>query len=110
MTHTTGDKLKARGQARALRHAGSEWLRVALDEFRHWLWGVYIAGERAIALDTFRAEKRCPEPASPNAWGALPLQAMRKGWLLPSPQTIKSFRPDAHARRLRMWTICPDGL
>jgi len=108
-THTiTGEMLKANGQTRALRRAGSAWLNRALDELKGWMIDLYVAGRRVITVDEFRASGRCPEPPHPSAWGALPRQAVRIGLLQPSHLTQKAKRLAAHARLVRGWNICPD--
>jgi len=104
----TGEMLKANGQTQALRRAGSAWLSHAIGELEDWLTELYVAGRRWITMDEFRASGRCPEPASPNAWGALPRNAVRAGLIQPSLLSEKAKRLAAHARRVRLWSICPD--
>jgi len=107
---TTGETLKQAGQTRALQRTGSAWLTRALRELQSWLADVYVAGRRVVNMDEFRQATRCPEPASPNAWGSLPKAAVRSGLLAPSHTTQKAKRLAAHARRVQLWNICPDVL
>jgi len=106
----TGQTLKTNGQNSALRSAGSAWLHHALAELRHWLNESYLAGRRVVTMDEFRQTQRCTEPYSPNAWGSLPRSAVRAGLLIPSHTDAKAKRLAAHARRVRLWCICPDAL
>ncbi|CDK30086.1 putative transcription regulator [Burkholderia phage AMP1] len=102
-----GEQLKAEGQAKALKRAGSEWLATALAKLKEYATGEFCYGVNAITIDTFRIEGGCPEPKNPNAWGALPKAAVRAGILLPTDRTSKAARPQAQARVVRVWEVNP---
>jgi len=108
-----GMQLKQEGQTKALKRAGSWWLEKALIALRSYCGYVYHRGcgeQPDITIDEFRATRRCPEPANPNAWGALPRAAVKAGYLKPTDRVEKAMRPQAQARVIRVWAINPDAL
>ncbi|KAG0163904.1 hypothetical protein DFQ30_010806 [Apophysomyces sp. BC1015] len=104
-----GTKLKTAGQTKALTRAGSVWLAAALAELKAFCRSMYRLDEADITIDRFRAACRVSEPASPNAWGALPKAAVRAGYLKPTRRTESAMRPKAQRRVIRVWAIATDA-
>lgn len=105
----TGEQLKREGQDKMQRIA-SGWLGMALDKLKEYLTYRYSEGKIVMDFDSFRASLQCSEPPHPNAWGALPRAAARAGFINATNYTVKADRPAAHARRVRLWSICPEAL
>jgi hypothetical protein len=106
----TGEQLKAVGQQKALKRAGSAWLTDALAALKVFLTEQYSVGETDITFDQFRALARTYEPANPNAWGALPRAAIKAGYIKSTTRTEKAIRPKAQCRVVRVWDINPETL
>lgn len=106
----TGEQLKAEGQAKAIKRAGSEWLANALVALKEFCIEQYSVGDTDITIDDFRLRGRTPEPVNPNAWGALPRAAVSAGYIKPTDRTEKAIRPQAQARVVKVWDIAPEAL
>lgn len=109
-TATTGEALKARGQAAAARRSGSEWVAGTLNALRQFCLDQYKRGVTRITVDEFRAERRVAEPESLNAWGALPKAAAKAGFLRDTGMAEKATRTTARARLVKVWAIQPRAL
>ena len=110
-TQSTGEQLKAAGQAKALKHAGSAWLANILSDFRDYVERRYCHGHDDVNVDAFRATvSPWREPVNPNAWGALPRAAVKAGYITPTDRIVKATRPQAQARVVKVWGINPAAL
>lgn len=106
----TGKELKAEGQSRSRKRAGSDWLAKSLDKFKEYCEGEYINGNQDVDIDGFRARGLVPEPASVFAWGSLPRAAVKAGFIRPTNLVRNATRPQAHARPIKLWNIVAEGL
>lgn len=97
--------------ARVMTRTGSGWLDMALAKFKSFCTLRYIeSATSAVTFDQFRASGQCPEPPHHNAWGALPKLACKAGYITATDAYTKASRPEAHARRVRVWSIQPEAL
>jgi hypothetical protein len=107
----TGDQLKAEGQAKAVKHAGSAWLDGAVARFRSYCYRAYCEGAADVTVDSFRLYSNpLLEPPNPSAWGALPRAACKAGFIKPTDRIEKAQRTAAQARVVRVWDIVPSAL
>lgn len=108
MNFMAGEYLKQQGQARAADRTGYAWREQAL-----YFLSLYTiplrdgyGGSDEFTMDDFRtyAEARglC-QPASLNAWGALPRSAVARGMIRATGEYAKAARVEARARRVAVW-------
>ncbi|KVE35701.1 hypothetical protein [Burkholderia sp. BDU5] len=105
-----GEQLKAEGQAKAVKRAGSEWLATALSRLKDYALESYAYGQGEVTIDGFRESQHAIEPSNVNAWGALPRAAVKAGILTPTSRTVKAKRVKAQARVVRVWDVNPAAL
>lgn len=106
-----GEQLKAAGQVKAVKRSGNEWVDTALAKLKEFCTNEYVYGDCIdITIDDFRQYGGCPEPAHPNAWGALPKAAVKAGYIKPTSRTEKALRPKAQSRIVKVWDINPAAL
>jgi hypothetical protein len=104
----TGEKLKARGQAK-VASAAQEWRDRAIAGLRRWLnvRAMYFGTVPTFTMDEFRdsttAGMFVGEPPHVNAWGTLPQAAVKAGLIAPTSNYRKATRPEAHARMVKVW-------
>lgn len=92
------------GIALAVEHAGDCWLDNILPVFHDWL----MVRTEAFAIEDFRiyVEHHRPElcPVSNKAWGALPREAKRKGWIMRAGFRL-AISPKTHGHEIKTYRL-----
>lgn len=99
-----GWERKEQGQLWALETSGKEWVDKAvllLGEF------LRTCGEGQFRFEEFRAwataDERLNQPASQNAWGALPRIAAGQGLIEWTGEYQQAKSPRTHAHPVKVW-------
>jgi len=103
-----GKQLKEEGQALALEHAGRPWAEQAVELLTVFCFSG-PGRKRPFALEDFRMwalAQGLPEPASPNAWGALPRIGIRDNLMRATGQYRAARSPLTHAHPVMTYTAC----
>ena len=89
----TGLELKEQGIASVSRHS---WVRAARAVAE-----AICRVRGTVTTDAVHRVMNAEPPPHPNAWGAL-FHDKRFAW---TGQYVKSNRPEAHGREIRVWTL-----
>ena len=91
----SGRELRDQAIERAIRHAGEPWKSKALEI----LWMTARKYETFFADDYHRiaAQMKLERPPDPRAWGAVIVQARKKGWISKTGEYRESTRLVCHA-------------
>ena len=94
-TSTDGDRLRDDGIERAIRNAGTDWKSAALAV----LWTTAKRLRFLITDDWHRTASAMGLPAPPDgrSWGAVVLEARKRGWIEHRGEWSKTSRPNCHS-------------
>jgi hypothetical protein len=102
---------KEAGQSAAIARTGEDWTCAAIVALRRYI----EARRRLLASPEFTTEEfrvwateygHLDEPASVNAWGAIPRLARAAGLIEWTGRTVEARRRESHARLIRIWRAC----
>lgn len=105
--HTSEAALrKSNGQFLALKRAGKVWHDNAMMELEKYLKKIKGNKVNSFTFEDFRLHcevQGLSEPASLNAWGAIPNSARRAGLCAWSGGFQQATRPASHSRFIKTW-------
>jgi len=102
----SGAQLKEHGQQLAIWNAGANWLEQTLDNLKAFCKVRKDIGRpefRAEELRQIAAERGWPMPPSPNAWGAIPAIAARRGIIKFTGRYENAQSPRTRSHPVKVW-------
>jgi hypothetical protein len=103
-----GRAAKDKGQADALAGAGLTWTDAVIYSLRLFIrYRVRPGGEFLFESfrDYYTSGGRGPLPKSPNAWGAIPRIAARKGLIVWTGKYAPAKSIKTHAHPVKVWRV-----